>query len=457
MSRLRTPLSRHRLLAFVPVLVALFAVPAARSQQVSTPDTPAGRTLAAWLEAFNSGDRARVVAYREAYQATTGMPLDAEMGFRSQTGGFDLLSIQKSEPLHIEYRVKERASTTHAFGTLDVADGTPNPKVTGASLRAVPAGAANVSFDIDAATRDRVIDGAIAKLNESYVFPESAKKMEQALRRNQKRGDYDAITNGDKFALLLTTQLQEISHDKHLRVNFSPAPLPPGPAALSPQQIAESRRNLERINCGFEKVERLEGNVGYVKFNIIASPDLCGATASAAMNFIANCEAVIIDLRENGGGDPAMVTFVASYLFETPTHLNDLWTRRTNTTQQFWTLSVVPGKRIPTAPVFVLTSSRTFSGAEEFTYDLKNQKRAVIVGETTGGGAHPVRAERVDDRFMVGVPFARAINPVSKTNWEGTGVEPDVKVAAADALSTAQKLAVEKIASARADGRAGAN
>jgi hypothetical protein len=458
MSRLRTPWLRHRLLALVPVLVALFAVSSVRSQQVSTPDTPAGRTLAAWLEAFNSGDRARVVAYREAYQATTGMTLDAEMGFRSQTGGFDLLSIQKSEPLHIEYTVKERASNTHAFGSLDVADGAPNPKVTGAVLRAVPAGAANVSFDIDAATRDRVIAGAIAKLNEFYVFPDTAKKMEQALRRNQKRGDYDAITNGDKFAVLLTTQLQEVSHDKHLRVNFSPAPFPQGPMVMSPQQIADSRRNVERINCGFEKVERLDGNVGYVKFNMFASPDLCGATASAAMNFIANAEAIIIDLRENGGGDPAMVTFVASYLFEPPpTHLNDLWTRQTNTTQQFWTLSVVPGKRIPTAPVFVLTSSRTFSGAEELTYDLKNQKRAIIVGETTGGGAHPVRGERVDDRFMVGVPFARAINPVSKTNWEGTGVEPDVKVAAADALSTAQKLAAEKIASARADARAGAN
>jgi C-terminal processing protease CtpA/Prc len=93
-----------------------------------------------------------------------------------------------------------------------------------------------------------------------------------------------------------------------------------------------------------------------------------------------------------------------------------------------------------------LTSKQTFSGAEEFTYNLKNLKRATIIGETTGGGAHPVSGHRIDDHFMIGVPFAKAVNPISKTNWEGTGVEPDVKVPAADALATAQKLAAEKLA-----------
>ena len=140
-----------------------------------------------------------------------------------------------------------------------------------------------------------------------------------------------------------------------------------------------------------------------------------------------------------------MVTFVASFLFDKPTNLNDLYNRKENSTQQFWTLSYVPGERLVKQPVFVLTSKRTFSGAEEFAYDLKNQKRATIVGETTGGGAHPVAGHPVADYFMVGVPFAKAINPESKTDWEGTGVEPDVKVAAADALTTAEKIPAEKI------------
>ena len=179
---------------------------------------------------------------------------------------------------------------------------------------------------------------------------------------------------------------------------------------------------------------------------MFADPEVCGPTATAAMNFLANVDALIVDLRDNGGGDPKMVAFVSSYLFSTRTHLNDLWTRKTSSTQEYWTLEV-PGKRLGgEKPVYVLTSKRTFSGAEEFTYNLKNLKRATIVGETTGGGAHPVSGHRVDEHFMIGVPFARAINPVSKTNWEGVGVEPDVKVSAADALSTAQKLAADKLA-----------
>jgi C-terminal processing protease CtpA/Prc len=148
-----------------------------------------------------------------------------------------------------------------------------------------------------------------------------------------------------------------------------------------------------------------------------------------------------------------MVSFVASYLFEHPTHVNDLYNRGENETHQYWTEAYVPGDRMVTQPVYVLTSKRTFSGAEEFTYDLKTQKRATIVGETTGGGAHPVSGHGVAEYFMIGVPWGRPINPVTKKDWEGTGVEPDVKVAADEALTTAEKLATEKI-QAKAAGEA---
>jgi C-terminal processing protease CtpA/Prc len=162
---------------------------------------------------------------------------------------------------------------------------------------------------------------------------------------------------------------------------------------------------------------------------------------AAAMTFLAGTRAMIIDLRQNGGGSPRMVALVASYLFDRRTHLNDLWTRSTDATEEFWTQDSVAGRRFGgEKPVFVLTSARTFSGGEEFTYDLKTLKRATIVGETTGGGAHPVRGRRIDDHFMIGVPFARAVNPVTHTNWEGVGVEPDTKVPAADALTTALTL-----------------
>lgn len=433
------------------VLIAILAVSPAHSEQETIPDTPAGRVLAAWLEAFNSGDEARIGAYKQQYEPASGPGVNAMMSFRATTGGFELVGIHKSEPLYIEFLVKERASETRAIGRFGVTNADPRKVIT-SGLRVIPAGATGIDFEIDTATRERVITGSIAKLNEHYVFPETAKKMEQVLRRHQKRGEYDAVTDGEKFANLLTTHLREVSHDKHLRVNFSAVRYPGDLAAPDPQQVAENRRMTERANCGFEKVELLTGNIGYVKFNSFANPGLCGQTAIAAMNFLANVEAIIFDLRDNGGGDPAMIALISTYLFEQPTHLNDLWNRKTGATQQYWTLPVVPGKLLVSAPAFVLTSSRTFSGAEEFSYNLKHLKRATIVGETTGGGAHPVRGERIDDRFVIGVPFARAINPITRTNWEGTGVEPDVKVPAADALTTAQKLAAEKLVPRNAAG-----
>jgi hypothetical protein len=429
----------------IRTILILFACLAAPWPQATIPEGPAGRTLKAWLEAFNSGDQAQMEAYCHKYDPKGSA--DRMMSFRNMTGGFELLQILKSERLHLEFLVKERNSDTKALGSLEVKDSDP-AEVIAFGLRAIPPGTSvsDLTFKIDAATRTRVIDGAIAQLNESYVFPETAKKMEEALRVRQKRGEYDAITDGNVFAAKLTDNLQEVSHDKHLRLNFNPAKIPDRPANASPtpDEIAQYHKEMERMNCGFGKIEHLSGNIGYVKFDMFADPDVCGPTAVAAMNFLANVDAIIFDLRENGGGDPKMVAFISTYLFDKPTHLNDLWERKDNSTHQYWTLPYVPGKRLDGKPVYVLTSKDTFSGAEEFCYNLKNLKRATLVGETTGGGAHPVAGHRIDDHFMIGVPFARAINPVSKTNWEGTGVEPNVKVGASEALGVAIKLATER-------------
>src|SRR6202162_4869486 len=415
--------------------------------QATIPDTPVGRTFKAWLEAFNSGDRGLLEAYSHKYEPSKSV--ENEMRFRGMTGGFELLKVVKSEPLHLEFLVKERNSDTQAMGTLDVKEGEP-AEVTSFGLRAIPPGTSlsDLTFKIDAPTRARVIDGAIANLNEYYVFPETAKKMEDAVRAHQKKGEYDSVTDGNAFAKMLTDNFQEVSHDKHLRVDFSPAPVPARPSGPpDADAVAQYRKQMERMNCGFDKVEILSGNIGYVKFDMFADPGVCGPTAVAAMNFLANVDAIIFDLRENGGGDPKMIALVSTYLFADQTHLNDLWERKGDETHQYWTLPYVPGKRLDAKSAYVLTSGQTFSGAEEFSYNLKNLKRATIVGETTGGGAHPVSGHRIDDHFMIGVPFARAINPISKTNWEAVGVEPDVKVPAADALTTAEKLATDKLGS----------
>lgn len=409
--------------------------------QAAAPDTPAGRTLQAWLTAFNSGDRAQLENYVKTIdhnQAVDGM-----LVFRTQTGGFDLVSAESIDPLHLRFTVKEKHSDTHAMGVIAVKDGQP-PTVEAFSLRAIPPGMTPANVTLDAAMRQKTIDGITTALTEYYVDADLAAKMDSAVDAHLKAGDYDKITDGDLFASRLTDDLRDVSHDKHLRVNFNPFKMPP-PHPPTPEDEVRFHEQMAHDNCAFEKIEILPGNIGYIKFNGFMDAGFCGPTVNAAMQFVAHTDALIFDIRENGGGQPDMVTLICSYLFDEPTHLIDIYNRHENTTRQNWTLSYLPGQRYVDKPVYVLTSHGTFSGAEEFAFDLKNQKRATIVGEVTGGGAHPVSGHPIGDYFMIGVPFAKSMDPITKTNWEGTGVAPDVKVSSEDALTTAEKLAAEKI------------
>ena len=307
---------------------------------------------------------------------------------------------------------------------------------------------------LDAKTRKAVIEEALRRLDERYVFPETAKKMADAVHARTRNGEYDKVTSSAAFADSLTAHLQAVSHDKHLRVRYSHEELPEQKEVgePTPEQIAKMRADAERRNYGFEKVERMLGNVGYLELRGFMDPEGAAVAAEAAMRFLARTDALIIDLRRNGGGDPRTVALITSYLYPEgeKVHLNDLWERTTNRTEEFWTREV-PGPRFGGKDVYVLTSRNTFSGAEEFSYNLKNLKRATIVGETTGGGAHPVRFERIDPHFTIGVPYARAINPISRTNWEGVGVEPDVKVPADEALKTAHLAILGKLRAAATD------
>jgi hypothetical protein len=301
---------------------------------------------------------------------------------------------------------------------------------------------------LDAAARAKRVERVSAALNENYVFPDVAKKMETAIRQKLKAGAYDKLSNSAEFARALTRDLQEVSKDKHLSIHYAPS-APPGMDSSGrpdPAVQEQQRRDMASRNFGFEKVERLAGNVGYLDLRGFMGAELAGETAISAMNFLAHSDAVIIDLRKNGGGSPSMVQFLTSYFFEEPTHLNSFYIRKGNTTQQFWTSAHVAGKRMTDVPVYVLTSPRTFSAAEEFTYNLKNLKRATIVGETTGGGAHPVTPHFLADVHLVAVvPFGRAVNPITGTNWEGTGVTPDIQVPADQALEAAHRDALKKL------------
>jgi Peptidase family S41 len=417
--------------------------------QPRIPNTPAGHTLGAWLEAFNSGDRARM----ESYVRTFGPGHDADgiIAARRSSGGFDLLAILRSEPLHIWFLARERFGGTRVVGDLRVRAGTP-ARVEFFWSSALPPGVSPAVVKLDSALRARVIDGLAADLTRFYVHPAVAAQMVGTLRAQEHAEAYRGLDDGFQFADRLTADLRGVSHDLHLRVTFNPFERPP-PARPTAQQLARMRSQMERGNCAFEKVEILPGDVGYVKFDAFMSPEICAATVEAAMAFVAHTRALIFDLRDNGGGQPAMIAFIASYLFDRPTHLNDIYNRYRNTTTQFWTIPSLPGKRLSREPVFVLTSHRTFSGAEEFCYDLENLRRATIVGETTGGGAHPVRGYAVADYFQVVVPGSEAINPITHTNWEGTGVQPDVKVPAADALTVAVRLVSADLQAAAASRR----
>ena len=307
---------------------------------------------------------------------------------------------------------------------------------------------------IDAATRSAVVDTLLKELNDTYVFPETAKKMEADIRARFSSKEYDSITGSRAFAEKLTADLQGVSKDKHLRVRYSHDVLPSRQDRREPTEaeIEQGRWFNRRVNYGFEKVERLNGNIGYIDLRGFSDNEAGAETVAAAMTFLQNTEALIFDLRQNGGGNPGMIALISSYLFaDKPVHLNDLYWRKENKTEEFWTKPEAAKIKFTNKDIYVLTSNRTFSAAEEFSYNLKNLKRATIIGETTGGGAHPGGVVRLSDHFGVFIPSGRAINPISKTNWEGTGVEPDIKAPKEQALKIAYLTALNKSAAGLKD------
>jgi len=304
------------------------------------------------------------------------------------------------------------------------------------------AGRIRGSVKLNAVERRRIVEAAAAILEKHYVDRDNGPKMAAALRAHEKKGDDDKSTDGFRFAALLTRQMREVSPDRHLTLDYFDSPLPPHPPAPTAEDFAHYREVMTRENCTFEKIEILPHNIGYLKLNSFPDVSVCQATAEAAMASLNHADAIVFDLRDNRGGEPAMVSFMAAYLFDHPEYL---YNPRETTTEESWTHSPVPGNRLADKPVYVLTSVRTFSGAEQFCYDLKMLKRATLVGETTGGGAHSGAFHRIDDHFGMGIPETKAINPYSKTDWAEIGVEPDVKVNTADALDTAVKLAQARL------------
>jgi len=304
---------------------------------------------------------------------------------------------------------------------------------------------------LDAGTRSEVVKGVGDLLQKLYIFPDKAKGMQDLLNKKLQTGQYDKIDDGQVFARTITQDLQSVSKDRHIRVTYGPEIVKRIRARQS-QSAAEREKERQQAiredrkrNFGFQEVKILDGNIGYLDLRGFSGYRESADTAVAAMNFLANSDAVIIDLRRNGGGSPATIQLISSYFLREPTHLNSFENRGEDTLQQFWSFHYVPGRPMFDTDLYVLTSQRTFSAAEEFTYNMKNLKRATIIGETTGGGAHPGGSRIVNDDFLVWVPTGRAVNPISKTNWEGTGIAPDIAVEREKALEKARMIALEKL------------
>jgi len=312
---------------------------------------------------------------------------------------------------------------------------------------------------IDAKAKVEAIDTLVKDLHESYVFPDVGDKVAEMLEKARARGAYNSITSAKELGDLLNKQMSDIAHDQHLHVLYSSRASPPTPPSGAAPQGPDPEILLQfrKDNYSFQEVKRLDGNIGYLKMSAFSDADHGGATVAGAMAFVANTDALIIDLRENSGGYSGMVTLLASNFFsgEPAVHLNDLEWRKKGTSDyalaQSWVLPYIPGPRYIGKQVYVLTSHGTPSAAEEFAYDLQAEKRATIVGETTWGGANPVEILRLGNHFQVFMPEGHAINPITKTNWEGAGVKPDIAVPQENALKVAQKTSLEHLIANTAD------
>jgi C-terminal processing protease CtpA/Prc len=274
-----------------------------------------------------------------------------------------------------------------------------------------------------------------ASLKANYIYLDTAIKMGGFIQRQLKSGSYDTIQTPVILAARLTADLLSVYLDGHLSISYDPAFTT---ANGKTDTIMEKERMLrfrKRVNFGFDKAEILPGNIGYLKIGGFFEPDSAAKIMTlAAFRFVSNSESLIIDLRNNMGGDPRMVSFICGLFFNQKTHLNDLYSRKDKSTTAYWSIPDTFLRAFYMMPIYILTSKRTFSAGEELTYDLQTQKWAIIIGEITGGGAHPVLPFTVGNGFVANVPHARAINPITESDWELVGVKPDKDVPADQAL-----------------------
>jgi len=305
-------------------------------------------------------------------------------------------------------------------------------------------------FTIENTAQGEVISQLIQKIRSNYVSPEMAEKICIHIDQTWKNGEYRELTDGDLFALGLTIQLQEVSHDEHLWVRYHAESIPSGEAALRFNQIwqEQQKNNAERENFGLHKLDILPGHIAYINLRYLHRVEWARDKIASTMQAIATCRAAIIDLRECTGGYPETVCLLCSYFFdEKPVHLISIYWRDEDKTQEYWTSPQVVGLRFFNQPLFLLTSSETFSAGEALADILQSHKRALVIGEKTDGGSHPGASFYLHEHFEAFIPIGLSFNPVKGKDWEGEGITPDILMPAPHSFNTAYRLALEEILS----------
>jgi len=413
-------------------------------KQVEIPKTPAGQCANDFIKAFNSGNREELQAFVQKYRAKTYIEersaeekmINWYMIVHGSAEGFTPVSVSYSKERQIV--VTCRASNSGGLAQIYIVMGEESrDQLVSLTIIPLPPDASLESVAIDS----QLIGGTIASIAEvlrrQYVYPEKGNDIASTLEKYYSDGKYSGISDGSVLALFISEDLRAISNDGHLGLQFGK---PPGDVEVS----AQMDKDAASCNYYFRKVEVLPNNIGYIAFDRFLRNEEALTVAAKSLEKVNNCDAVIFDLRRNNGGASDMISFIAGYLFDKPTLFGIHFSRITDEYSEFFSQEEVPGKRIRSeVPVYVLISSYTYSAAEAFALSLQELGRATIVGESSGGGAHTVEREAINDHFWINMPSGRGMGPVSRKDWEGTGVIPDIEVSAHEALEIACEHALK--------------
>ena len=322
---------------------------------------------------------------------------------------------------------------------------------------------------LTAAVRRSVVDSLVARLTRHYVDADTGLLIAARLHSRLAAGAYDTITSPGRFAEALTVDLRSVNDDRHLNVTYNPGspgarPGPEGlrmsavlPAPVMPTSAPPSSPGVDaarRSNYSLGRVDILPGNVGYMDIRGFAGAQMVIPAIKSALEYLQGTDAIIFDLRRNGGGSPFSVNIIISH-FTTADTIPSLTVKNRSGNQTFtrYTFATVPGPRRPDVPLYVLTSGATASAGEDFTFVLKNMKRATIVGATTAGAGHNNATLDLGEGFNASISFTRVMDPKTGAEWERVGVKPDVPVDPARALDVAHALALKTIAAKETDAR----